>query len=123
MITRDNSSGTFSAKLETARDKDSGMRTNEPTDTDVPCGTCGRHLQIRTGSTGVFLGCSGYGLKPKERCTATVNLIPGEEAVDLDADDEGESKLLRSMRSCPKCGTNMLSYLVDEGHNGWRALA
>ena len=112
----DNFYGDFSAKLETARDKDSGMRTNEPTDTDVPCGTCGRHLQIRTGSTGVFLGCSGYGLKPKERCTATVNLIPGEEAVDLDADDEGESKLLRSMRSCPKCGTNMLSYLVDEGH-------
>ena len=110
----DNFYGDFSDKLEVARDKDNGMRSNEPTDTDVSCGTCGRHMQIRTGSTGVFLGCSGYGLKPKERCTATMNLIPGEEAVDLDADDEGESKLLRSMRPCPKCGTNMLSYLVDE---------
>ena len=110
----DNFYGDFSDKLEVARDKDNGMRTNEPTDTDVSCGTCGRHLQIRTGSTGVFLGCSGYALKPKERCTATMNLIPGEEAVDLDADDEGESKLLRAMRPCPKCGTNMLSYLVDE---------
>jgi DNA topoisomerase I len=106
----------FSEKLDSARDKEDGMRSNEPTDTDVPCGTCGRHLQVRTGSTGVFLGCSGYGLKPKERCTSTVNLIPGEEAVDLDADEEGESKLLRAMRNCPKCQSNMLSYLVDEGH-------
>ncbi len=107
--------GDFSAKLDVARDADSGMRPNEPTDTDIECGTCGRHMQIRTGSTGVFLGCSGYALKPKERCTATMNLIPGEEAVDVEADDEGESKLLRAMKKCPKCGSNMLSYLVDEG--------
>ncbi|MEE2783204.1 MAG: type I DNA topoisomerase [Pseudomonadota bacterium] len=106
----------FSEKLVAAQDKDAGMRANEPTDTNVPCTTCGRQLQIRTGSTGVFLGCSGYALKPKERCTSTVNLIPGEEGIDLDADDEGESKLLRSMRNCPRCGAIMLSYLVDEGH-------
>lgn len=105
----------FSDRLDKARDADEGMRANEPTDTDMECSTCGRHLQIRTGSTGVFLGCSGYGLKPKERCTATVNLIPGDEAVDLDADEEGESKLLRNMKNCQKCGANMLSYLVDEG--------
>ena len=107
--------GDFTEKLDVARDPDNGMRSNEPTDTDLTCQTCDRHLQIRTGSTGVFLGCSGYGLKPKERCTATVNLIPGEEAVDIEADEEGESKLLRAMKSCPKCGSNMLSYLVDEG--------
>ena len=104
----------FENKLEVARDADEGMRSNEPTDTDVDCGTCGRHMQIRTGSTGVFLGCSGYGLKPKERCTSTMNLISGDEAVDVDEDDEGESKLLRRMHKCPKCGNNMLSYLVDE---------
>ena len=108
--------GDFLEKLEGARDADSGMRSNEPTDTELNCETCDRPLQIRTGSTGVFLGCSGYGLKPKERCTATVNLIPGEEAVDIDADEEGESKLLRAMQKCPKCQANMLSYLVDEGH-------
>ena len=107
--------GDFTDKLESARDVDNGMRTNEPTDTDIECQTCGRDMQIRTGSTGVFLGCSGYALKPKERCTATVNLIPGEEAVDVEQDEEGESKLLRAMKKCPKCGTNMLSYLVDEG--------
>jgi DNA topoisomerase-1 len=110
----DNFYGDFSNKLELAKSQDDGMRGNEPTDTDVDCVTCGRHLQIRTGSTGVFLGCSGYGLKPKERCTSTVNLIPGDEAVDVEADEEGESKLLRRMHKCPKCGANMLSYLVDE---------
>ncbi|MEM7080470.1 MAG: type I DNA topoisomerase, partial [Pseudomonadota bacterium] len=104
----------FSDKLGDAKEVEGGMRGNEPTDTDVECQTCQRHMQIRTGSTGVFLGCSGYGLKPKERCTSTLNLIPGDEAVDVDEDDEGESKLLRRMRKCPKCGSNMLSYLVDE---------
>ncbi len=110
----DNFYGDFSNKLDVARDPEDGMRTNEPTDTDIDCPTCARHMQIRTGSTGVFLGCSGYGLKPKERCTTTLNLIPGDEAVDVEQDDEGESKLLRSMHKCPKCKTNMLSYLVDE---------
>jgi DNA topoisomerase-1 len=71
-------------------------------------------MQIRTGSTGVFLGCSGYSLPPKERCTNTMNLIPGDEAVDVDQDDEGESKLLRNKRKCPICATPMTSYLVDE---------
>ncbi len=101
----------FEGKLDQAQ---GNMRLNEPTDTDVECSVCGRPMQIRTGSTGVFLGCSGYSLKPKERCTNTLNLIPGDEAVDVDEDDEGESKLLRRMHNCPKCGTNMLSYLVDE---------
>jgi len=106
--------GDFSDKLDQAKSAEDGMRTNEPTDTDLACATCGRHLQVRTGSTGVFLGCSGYGLKPKERCTTTVNLIPGDEAVDVEEDAEGESKLLRRMHKCPKCGANMISYLVDE---------
>ena len=63
----------------------------------------------------MFLGCSGYALPPKERCTHTLNLIPGDEVVDVDADAEGESRLLRSKRRCPRCGTSMDSYLVDEG--------
>jgi DNA topoisomerase-1 len=73
-------------------------------------------MQIRTGSTGVFLGCSGYALPPKERCTNTVNLIPGDEVVDIENDEEGESRLLRTKHKCPKCGTPMTSYLVDEAH-------
>ena len=105
--------GDFSGKLETARGPD-GMRPNTPTNTDVACIKCGRPMQIRTASTGVFLGCSGYALPPKDRCTNTANLISGEEAVDVDEDAEAESKLLRAKRKCPSCGTPMDSYLIDE---------
>ena len=105
--------GDFSAKLATARSA-GGMRPNAPTDTDIACGQCSRPMQLRTAGTGVFLGCSGYALPPKERCQNTMNLTPGEEAVDVDLDDEGESKLLRSRRKCPRCETPMNCYLVDE---------
>jgi DNA topoisomerase I len=106
--------GDFSDRLEAAQSVKGGMRANEPTDTDIACEKCGRHMQIRNASTGVFLGCSGYGLPPKERCTHTVNLIPGDEAVDVEQDDEGESRLLRTKHRCPKCGAPMDSYLIDE---------
>ena len=106
--------GDFSTKIGKAKDPKRGMRRNEPTDTDVVCQRCGRHMQIRNGSTGVFLGCSGYGLPPKERCTNTMNLISGDEVVDVDQDAEGESRLLRAKHRCGKCGTAMDGYLIDE---------
>ncbi|WP_197473054.1 topoisomerase DNA-binding C4 zinc finger domain-containing protein, partial [Oleiphilus sp. HI0123] len=86
---------------------------NDPTETDIPCPSCGRHMQVRTGSTGVFLGCSGYSLPPKERCKSTINLVPGDEIASAD-DEEGESKLLRKKRRCSICLTAMDSYLIDE---------
>ena len=107
--------GDFSGKLNRAQAEKGGMRPNVPTNTDIPCSVCGRPMQVRTGSTGVFLGCSGYALPPKERCTHTLNLIPGDEVVDVDADAEGESRLLRTKVRCPRCRTPMDSYLVDEG--------
>ena len=105
----------FGNKLDAAKSDENGMRGNEPTDTDVNCERCGRTMQIRTGTTGVFLGCSGYALPPKERCTNTVNLISGDDVVDVEKDDEGESKLLRAKLKCPICSTPMDSYLIDEG--------
>ncbi|MCW8128519.1 type I DNA topoisomerase [Microbulbifer halophilus] len=104
----------FSSRLEKAQDAEGGMRRNSPTDTDIECDKCGRHMQIRTGSTGVFLGCSGYALPPKERCTNTMNLVSGDEAVDADKDEEAESRQLRDKRRCSRCGTAMDSYLLDE---------
>ncbi|MCH9691831.1 MAG: type I DNA topoisomerase [Gammaproteobacteria bacterium] len=104
----------FSQRLELAQDKDAGMRRNTPTDTSIECAKCGRHMQIRTGSTGVFLGCSGYGLPPKERCTNTMNLVSGEEAVDADKGEEAESRQLRDKHRCETCATAMDSYLLDE---------
>lgn len=107
----------FTQQLEQAESPDSGMRENAPTETNIPCPNCSRPMQIRTASTGVFLGCSGYNLPPKERCKQTINLIPGDEAVDLDSDDgEGESRALMNKRRCPRCSTAMDSYLLDEKH-------
>ncbi|SFM24681.1 type I DNA topoisomerase [Marinobacter zhejiangensis] len=107
----------FSQQLEVAgRDDNEGMRGNTPTETDIPCPTCQRPMQIRVASTGVFLGCSGYSLPPKERCKTTINLVSGDEVVsaDDDVEGEGETRLLRKKRRCSKCGTAMDSYLVDE---------
>jgi DNA topoisomerase-1 len=100
--------------LKAQNDDDGGMRLNNPTETDIECNTCGRPMQIRTGSTGVFLGCSGYSLPPKERCKSTMNLVPGDEAVNVDEDDEAEAKLLISKHHCSVCNTAMDSYLLDE---------
>ena len=106
--------GDFSGQLLQAQDSENGMRANAPTDTNIECDNCGRHMQIRTGSTGVFLGCSGYGLPPKERCKNTMNLVSGEEAVSADEDDEAEANQLRSKRRCQICNAAMDSYLLDE---------
>ncbi|AFU97458.1 type I DNA topoisomerase [Simiduia agarivorans] len=103
----------FSKKLAEAKAADGGMRANDPTDTDIACGQCGRHMQIRTGSTGVFLGCSGYGLPPKERCKNTMNLVSGDEVISAD-DEDAETQALRKKRRCKLCRAAMDSYLLDE---------
>ena len=133
----------FSKKLKKADAVKGGMRPNEPVEIALPCPTCSRPLQIRTASTGVFLGCSGYALPPKERCKTTINLVRGDEAIESDetpSPDETESRLgaesglgteeearesggadeaetsqLRARRRCPICGTAMDAYLIDEG--------
>ncbi|MEL0036514.1 MAG: type I DNA topoisomerase, partial [Gammaproteobacteria bacterium] len=104
--------GDFVANLEKAEADEEGMRPNEPVLTDIECPECGRPMMIRTASTGVFLGCSGYSLPPKERCNKTLNLSPGEEAVSMDEED-AETTSLMSKRRCDKCGTAMESYLID----------
>jgi DNA topoisomerase-1 len=108
----------FRSKLTAAENQVKGMRANSPTDTDIACPQCGRPMQIRTASTGVFLGCSGYALPPKERCKSTINLISGDEVESVDGADEngeGEARLLLNKRHCATCETAMDSYLIDEG--------
>ncbi len=104
----------FVQKLAESRSEDGGMRPNTPTETDIPCPACNRVMMIRTASTGVFLGCSGYALPPKERCKETINLVSGDEVISEDADDEAESRLLRKKHRCVKCGAAMDSYLIDQ---------
>lgn len=104
----------FTGQLQKAQDPDDGMRPNSPTPTDIDCPECGRKMMIRTASTGVFLGCSGYNLPPKERCKCTINLIPGDEVVSVDGDDEEESRILRNKHRCSICDAAMDAYLIDE---------
>ena len=103
----------FTHRLDLAH-QEQGMRSNVPTVTDIRCPQCDRPMQIRTASTGVFLGCSGYALPAKERCKSTINLIPGDDVVASECDADEESRLLRSRHRCPKCETSMSSYLIDE---------
>lgn len=104
----------FSSTLEVAHSSDGGMRANDPVSTDIVCEKCSRTMQIRTGSTGVFLGCSGYALPPKERCKSTMNLVSGDEAINVEDDEEAETRQLIQKRRCNTCNTAMDSYLLDE---------
>ncbi|NCP66439.1 MAG: type I DNA topoisomerase [Paraglaciecola sp.] len=94
--------------------EEGGMRLNQAVATDISCKICGRPMNVRTASTGVFLGCSGYNLPGKDKCTGTMNLVPGDDVIKVDDEDELETEVLRAKKRCKVCGTAMDSYLVDE---------
>lgn len=105
----------FSQQLELAeKEPDAGgMQPNQMVLTSIDCPACRREMGIRTASTGVFLGCSGYALPPKERCKQTINLIPENEVLNVLEGDDAETNALRARPRCPQCGTAMDSYLID----------
>ncbi len=108
----------FTGQLARAEAKDGGMRANKPTEVDVDCPKCGRRMQLRNASTGVFLGCSAYSLPGDEKCRSTMNLTPGEEAIRADSAEEAEQQeniRLRKKHRCPKCGDAMDAWLIDPG--------
>ncbi|MBS4686369.1 type I DNA topoisomerase [Aeromonas sobria] len=106
----------FTQELEKA-DKPSeegGMRANQMVMTDIDCPDCSRKMGIRTATTGVFLGCSGYALPPKERCKKTINLVSADEFVSTTDGDEAETEALRAKHRCEVCGTAMDAYIIDD---------
>jgi DNA topoisomerase-1 len=105
----------FTDQLEKAEKdpEEGGMLPNQMVLTSIDCPTCGRKMGIRTATTGVFLGCSGYALSPKERCKTTINLVPENEVLNVLEGDDAETNALRAKRRCKKCGTAMDSYLID----------
>ncbi|AEW44526.1 DNA topoisomerase I [Serratia symbiotica str. 'Cinara cedri'] len=107
--------GNFSGQLEKAKKnpEEGGMRPNQMVVTNINCPTCKRTMGIRTASTGVFLGCSGYALPSKERCKTTINLIREAEIFDIIEKDDAETNALRARTRCEKCETAMDSYLID----------
>ncbi len=111
----DNFFSDFSGDLEKAEldETEGGMKPNNIVLTDIECPTCGRPMGIRTASTGVFLGCSGYALPPKERCKTTINL-GNEEGIINVLEEDVETAALRAKKRCPKCGVAMDAYLIDD---------
>ncbi len=101
----------FQKDLVSASDEN-GMRGNQPTSTDIKC-PCGKtNMVIRNSSNGVFLGCMGYQNVGDAKCKETLNLVSGDEAISLDDNEEATNLLIK--KRCPKCGTSMDNYLIDE---------
>jgi DNA topoisomerase-1 len=105
----------FTVDLEKAEQPEDigGMKPNHIVVTNIECPTCSRPMGIRTASTGVFLGCSGYALPPKERCKTTINLGSEEGIVNV-LEEDVETAELRDKKRCPICETAMDAYLIDE---------
>ncbi|EHZ2645174.1 type I DNA topoisomerase [Vibrio parahaemolyticus] len=111
----DNFFADFTGDLEKAEldESEGGMKLNHIVMTDIACPTCGRPMGIRTASTGVFLGCSGYALPPKERCKTTINLGDEEGIINV-LEEDVETAALRAKKRCPICETAMDAYLIDD---------
>ncbi|MFV8386728.1 type I DNA topoisomerase [Vibrio parahaemolyticus] len=111
----DNFFADFTGDLEKAEldESEGGMKLNHIVMTDIECPTCGRPMGIRTASTGVFLGCSGYTLPPKERCKTTINLGDEEGIINV-LEEDVETAALRAKKRCPICETAMDAYLIDD---------
>ena len=101
----------FQKDLVSASDEN-GMRGNQPTPTNITC-PCGKtNMVIRNSSNGVFLGCMGYQNVGDAKCKETLNLVSGDEAISVDDNEEATNLLIK--KRCPKCGTSMDNYLIDE---------
>lgn len=107
----------FSKRLSQAEldELEGGMKANKLVETNIECPDCHRPMAIRTASTGVFLGCTGYSLPVKERCKKTMNLIPEAELHNV-LDDASEVKAIMEKKRCPICNTAMDSYILDSAH-------
>ncbi|CAE6917300.1 Releases the supercoiling and torsional tension of DNA [Vibrio sp. B1FIG11] len=105
----------FTGDLEKAEqdENEGGMKLNHIVMTDIECPTCSRPMGIRTASTGVFLGCSGYALPPKERCKTTINLGDEDGIINV-LEEDVETAALRAKKRCPICETAMDAYLIDD---------
>ncbi|MGP1955079.1 MAG: DNA topoisomerase, partial [Arsenophonus sp. NC-QC1-MAG3] len=91
---------TFIKQLQIANKapEEGGMRPNPMVLTLIECPNCHRQMGIRTASTGVFLGCSGYSLPVKEGCKKTINLIPEDELSNMlvSKEEDAETYALRT---------------------------
>ncbi len=101
----------FKSQLDKANNPQ-GMRPNTPTPVEgIRCPQCQREMHVRTASSGVFLGCSGYNDLP-ERCKKTINLV-AEEEINAETDEVDAAKQKLGKRTCPLCTAQMDAYLMS----------
>ena len=85
--------GDFAATLEKAEQDMEGKRVKVPNEpTDIICELCGKHMVIKIGPYGKFLGCEGF-----PECKNTKKIV-----------NETEGR-------CPKCGKKMLARKSKKG--------
>ena len=85
--------GDFAATLEKAEQDMEGKRVKVPNEpTDIICEKCGKHMVIKIGPYGKFLGCEGF-----PECKNTKKIV-----------NETEGR-------CPKCGKKMLARKSKKG--------
>jgi DNA topoisomerase-1 len=83
----------FSKLLEKAETQMEGKRVKVPDEpTDIPCDVCGKHMVIKIGPYGKFLGCSGF-----PECKHTKKIVNESGGI------------------CPKCGSKMLAKKSKKG--------
>ena len=105
----------FRSLLVEAKDPEHGMLRNIGIDTSVKCELCGRPMMLRLSKNGLFLGCSGYADRGKDRCRGTKSLtsdIDFETIVDDDSD--AGARFLLDQKHCGTCNTIMTGWLIDE---------
>ena len=98
----------FITKLEKA-DGERGMKQNSAVRTKISCSSCGRPMVVRTTTTGIFLGCSGYDDK-ENPCKNTINLLSITEDTTMEADEEIPPQ---KKELCDVCKSPMNDYVVD----------
>jgi len=85
--------GDFADTLEKAEHDMEGKRVKVPNEpTDIVCEKCGRHMVIKIGPYGKFLGCEGF-----PECTNTRKIVT------------------ETGGNCPKCGKKMLARKSKKG--------
>ncbi|MBK4775411.1 type I DNA topoisomerase [Candidatus Pantoea edessiphila] len=94
--------------------KEGGMQLNKMVLVSLNCSICNRRMGIRNGSTGVFLGCSGYALKAKDRCKKTINLIMENEINNVFLNNQYNNNInyIITNKHCQKCNTIMDNYIT-----------
>ncbi|QCI18260.1 type I DNA topoisomerase [Buchnera aphidicola (Aphis nasturtii)] len=91
--------------------EEGGMENNTIILTDINCCNCNKKMGIKHAITGVFLSCSGYNLKSKDRCKHTINLISSNDFNFIKKKYVTKKEI---KRKCEKCNIIMDDYLINK---------